>query len=672
MNMTVSPSNLCIPTALGHASVRLRLRILATSDLHANLFPFNYYTDVRDDEIGLAGLAGLVAEARRDHPNLLLFDNGDTLQGAPLGDAAIADIMPEGAPHPMISAMNALGYDAATVGNHDFDYGLDLLQSAYGAARFPVVLANAVRSSDGRSLMPRRAVLTRDFLDECGKVRRLRIGVTGVAPPQIETWSHAQLGGAVRMGDMVTAVTREVACLRAAGADLVVVLGHTGLGCGRAGWRQENVAATLARLPGVDVVIAGHTHDVFPGAAPQIAGADIDAENGRIGAAVVVQPGFWGSHLGVVDLCLSALGAGRAAKTADGRVAENGAPAAGVRAATWQVETAMAVAAPRPRSIEGARGLLKRAIRSNPRLRAQMASSHRRTRRYTARPLGQSDTALETYFSLLAPCAATQLVADAQRAAAAPIVAADPTLAQLPLLSAVAPFKAGGRGGPANYTDIPAGPLLLRHAADLYLYPNALCLVRVSGRHIRTWLERVAAAFRTIRPDPAGASAPQPLLCPEFASYNFDRLSGLRYRFDLSRPARTDAAGTIVAPGSFRVRDLQLADGSPVFDDGAYLVVSNSYRVGGGGRFPALGADCLLHTSAVPVRDAIAAFIQAQTGPISLKVEPTWGFCSLGGTRVAFDTGPGARAYGARAASLGLRHEGQAEQAGFDRYTITL
>ncbi|MBF9059749.1 2',3'-cyclic-nucleotide 2'-phosphodiesterase, partial [Rhodobacterales bacterium HKCCSP123] len=206
--MVIASSLQARPTDRSGRTDLLWLRLLATSDLHAHLFPFNYYTDRREDGVGLAALAGLVERARAECPNTLLVDNGDTLQGAPLGDAAVSDLMPEGAIHPMIAAMNELGYDAATLGNHDFDFGLEALHRALAAARFPVVLANAVTPAEGRAFLPPHVLLDRSLTDREGHPHRLRIGVTGVAPPQITQWGHAQLAGRIEVAPMIPAATR--------------------------------------------------------------------------------------------------------------------------------------------------------------------------------------------------------------------------------------------------------------------------------------------------------------------------------------------------------------------------------------------------------------------------------------------------------------------------------
>lgn len=153
----------------------LRLRLLGLTDLHANLYPYDYYRDCADDSVGLARAASLVAEARREAPNCLLFDDGDVLQGTPLGDlAAEAIIADPTAVHPVIAAMSTLDYAVATLGNHDFSYGLEAPGRGYAQARFPVVCCN-VRKSDGSPWFPPSIVIERGFVDELGTATSLRL-----------------------------------------------------------------------------------------------------------------------------------------------------------------------------------------------------------------------------------------------------------------------------------------------------------------------------------------------------------------------------------------------------------------------------------------------------------------------------------------------------------------
>lgn len=621
--------------------VTLRLRVLATTDLHAHLFPFNYYANRSDASVGLARLAAPILQARAECPNILLFDNGDTFQGAPLGDAALSDLMADTQVHPMIAAMNGLAYDAATLGNHDFDYGIDALDRIIAAARHPIVSANVNRCGGAGPLVAPHVILERMMIDTSGGLRVLRIGVTGAVPPQTMQWGRTLLTGRVEIEPIVPAITREVARMRAAGADLIVVLAHSGLGHANAAPDDENVALALAGLDGVDAVVAGHTHRVFP--EPGLS----DVANA---GAALVQPGFFGSHLGQIDLEL-----------------RPHRPTTGAPIRWSAAQTQSRLHALEEGCDQGYRALRNRLYRRSA-FRAEMASGHRLTRAYCARPLGRSDVALETFFSLLAPCAATQLVADAKRAAVAPIIAADPALARLPLLACTTPYKAGGRGGPEAYTDVPKGALMLRHAADLYPYSNGLALLRANGRQIRDWLERAVSAFRQITP---GQDGPQALLDPDFASYNFDRLDGLCYQIDLSQPARTDAEGVVINPSAARIRDLCTLAGQPVADADVFLVVTNTYRAAGGGHFPAAATCEAVFISPAPVRDMLAGHIAGMQGMIAPRVRPGFAFAPLGGVRVIYETGPAATRHDNRAQELGLIPDGIGDR-GFARYLLTL
>ena len=618
----------------------LRLRILATSDLHAHLLPFNYFADRRDPGVGLVGLAALIEQARAGCPNTLLFDNGDTLQGAPLADAALSELMPRGDPHPMIAAMNALGYDAATLGNHDFDFGLEALQTALAGARYPVVLANATWLGPDGGPFLRHKILDRVLMDDGLAPARLRIGVTGATPPQVMRWARAQIEGRLVVSDILPAVTREVAALRAAGADIVVVLAHSGLGHESDPAEGENVGRLLARIEGVDVVIAGHTHRMYPHPDDPQAPGD---------GAVLVQPGFWGSHLGQIDLDLR--------------------PTLARSGPAWRVVAARARLAALGDARDEDRAALRRKVLRLPGLRRQMLRGHRLTRAYSARPVGQTAVPLETYFSLIAPCAATQVIADAKRAAILPLLRDRADLKDLPLICATTPFKAGGRSGPAHYTDVPVGAFLLRHAADLYPYSNGLVLLKATGRQLRDWLERSVSVFHRIEPGPR--RAPQPLIDPAFASYNFDRMDGLRYEIDLSQPARTNADGDVTRPGPGRIRNLRLSGGMPVRDEALHLVATSAYRAAGGGHFPAAAACETVYESADPVRSALIAHV-AKAGPaLDPVIDPSFSFTALRGAAVVLHTGPGAVAHADRIRALGLKPDGMQED-GFARFLMRI
>lgn len=606
---------------------RVLLRILATTDLHAYLLPYDYYTDRRDDRVGLVRTAGLIALARASTPNCLLLDNGDTLQGAPLGDVAVTELLPAGHMHPMIAAMNAIGFDAATVGNHDFDYGREVLESCLADADFPVVLANADRS-DGTPLLPRRTILDRVVLDEAGRQRKLRVGITGIVPPQVAKWNRSVLGGSVTFSDSVDAVRREAEALRADGADIVVVLAHAGLGVERPARDvapgTENTGLALTTIPGVTAVIAGHTHVVYA----RDAGSEEFPD-----AAPVVQPGYWGSHLGCIDLTLVP------GRTLEGKTA-------------WNVVKSEANAYPVATTAAKERSTsLRNILRAFPRLKSHLRVQHRATTRFTSKTLGQTALPLTTHFSFVAPCAATQLIANAQRLAAEDLIGSDPGLRDMRLLVSAAPFRAGGRTGATQFTDVPAGPLKLRHAHDLYPYPNRLVILKMTGRKIIEWAERAASIYHQIDPaDPA----PQILVDPQFAAYNFDRIDGLMYDIDVSKPAWTNAAGDEVYDYAGRVHNVRYADGTPVSPEDEALVVTNSYRAAGGGYFGMCATSEAVRTSLEPVRDHIVRFITSVEGPIHPTPSPTFNLTGFGKAEVVFRTGAGAMRYPDLAAELGL------------------
>ncbi|MGC2786311.1 MAG: metallophosphoesterase, partial [Roseiarcus sp.] len=276
------------------------MRLLGLTDLHANLYPYDYYRDRPDDSVGLARAASLVAEARRECPNCLLFDNGDILQGTPLGDLAAQAIATDPAAiHPVIAAMNRLDYAAATLGNHDFNYGLEALERAYAQARFPVISCN-VRRSDGSPWYPPSIVIERNFIDEDGRAQRLRVGVIGVAPPQIAQWDEAHVRGCLTTVDIVEATRAELDELRDR-VDLVVVLCHSGLSRLASTPGEENAGQDLAKLDGVDALFLGHQHLLLPGE-DFLGLAGVDTERGTIHGKPAVMAGFWGSHLGIIDL----------------------------------------------------------------------------------------------------------------------------------------------------------------------------------------------------------------------------------------------------------------------------------------------------------------------------------------------------------------------------------
>ena len=580
---------------------RLRLRLLGLTDLHANLYPYDYYRDCPDESLGLARAASLVAEARREAPNCLLFDDGDILQGTPLGDlAAEAIIADPTAVHPVIAAMNTLDYAVATLGNHDFNYGLEALGRAYAQARFPVVCCN-VRKSDGSPWFPPSIVIERAFVDEFGTARRLKVGVIGVAPPQIAKWDETHVRGRLITVDIVEAVAAELGELRAR-VDLVVVLCHSGISRAASTRGEENAGQDLARLDGVDALFLGHQHLLLPG--EDFAGLPgVDAERGMIKGKPAVMAGFWGSHLGIIDLWLE--------KDIGWRVVEA------------HVEV-------RPIARRDADGRTIAVVESDAAVLEAAKPAHEATLRYIRTPIGKLGTRLQTYFALIGDSSTVNLINAAQRAYAAPLAAAEVGLASLPVLSAAAPFKCGGRSGPYSYTDIAAGPLAIKDVADIYPYPNTLRVVKVDGATLGEWLERSASIFRRIDPS---LRDEQPLLGPAFACYNFDVIDGVEYTIDVTKSARYDDSGALIAPDARRIRDLTF-NGAPVDPNQSFLVVTNNYRASGGGGFPGCDGTSVVIEAPDANRDVLLKYVESKT-EVAPKQTSAWRFAPWPSAEVA-------------------------------------
>jgi 2',3'-cyclic-nucleotide 2'-phosphodiesterase/3'-nucleotidase len=550
----------------------IALRLIATTDVHAHVHPYDYYRDAPDETTGLAKAATLIARARAEAPNSLLLDNGDLIQGSPLGDWA-AEALAQGAitTHPMIPAMNAAHYDAATVGNHEFNYGLDLLAKALAGADFPFLCANVLKP-DGAPYFTPWTILQREVRDGDGAAHRLKIGVVGFVTPDIVRWDMSWLAGRVTTLGIVEAARLHVPACRAAGADVIVALCHAGISkIGPAG-AGENAGLTLAQAGGLDAIFVGHQHLLLPGEDFQgLAG--VDATAGKLAGVPAVMAGFWGGHIGVIDLTLETAAAG------------------------WRVGAAKAELRP-----------VEPATPADPAVLAANASAHAATLAYVRAPVGETAAPLASYFAMIGDDPCVRIVHDAQLAYVRGLLDRVPALRAAPLLSASAPFKCGGRNGPAYYTDVPAGPIALRHVADLYVYPNGLRVVQASGATIREWLERAASVFQTLD---LALTTPQPLLAPNFAAYDFDSLDGVSYRLDLTQPPRYDDQGRRLSPTARRVLDLQ-HQGRALDEAATFLVVTNSYRANGGGHFPGCDGASIVYEAPDSNFDALLAYVKSQ------------------------------------------------------------
>ena len=600
-------------------AAEIRLRILETTDVHMTLLAYDYYQDKPSDDFGLAKTISLIKAARAQVPNSMLFDNGDLLQGNPLGDwvARVKPLQP-GQIHPAYKVLNAIGVDAANIGNHEFNYGLPFLRQAIAGANVPYVSANvhldAGRNdpaNDAHAFTP-YVILDRSFSDETGAKHAVKVGVIGFVPPQIMVWDKQNLEGKITVRDIQETARRLVPEMRAKGAQIVIAIPHSGFERGETPRFAENSVARLAEVPGIDAILFGHSHGEFPSAFfanyPKV-----DIAKGTINGVPAVMPGRWGDHLGVIDLKLD--NASGAWKVADSR--------AEIRPITDRASRKPLVAA-------------------DPMVAELIAAEHAATLAYVRGDVASTRTPITSYFAQVTDDPSVQVIAQAQLAYARRAVQGT-EYESLPLLSAASPFKAGGRMGWNYYTDIPAGRLSVRNVADLYVYPNTVKVVKINGAAVREWLEMSAGQFNRI--DPQGAPE-QNLVSDSFKTYNFDSFEGVSYRIDVTQPARYSLDGKLVAPDAHRIQDLRY-QGQPIALSAPFLVVTNNYRASGGGRFPGLDGKSIVVDSPDETREALVRYLR-EAGTLDASADNNWRIQAVPGVKLRFLSGASAIAHLAR------------------------
>ena len=606
----------------GAGAAEVRLRILETTDIHMNLLSYDYYQDKPTDQYGLARTITLIKAARSEVPNSLLFDNGDLLQGNPLGDY-VAKVKPfkEGELHPAYRVMNQMGYDAANIGNHDFNYGLDFLRRSLAGASFPYVNANVYLAdkqkdtADPTHAFTPYVLLDRKVVDTAGHTQTLKIGVIGFAPPQILMWDKTNLEGKVVVHDIVDTAKKYVPLMRAQGAQLVVAIPHAGFEKGPVAQFSENAVAPLAEVPGIDAILFGHAHAEFPGKAfaeyPKV-----DIAKGTINGVAAVMPGRWGDHLGLIDLTLD--DASGAWKVVDRQ--------ASLRPIFDRV-TQKSVAAP------------------DPMVDLALADVQAKTLEYVRSKVAFTSAPIYSYFALVSDDPSVQIVANAQIAYTRRAMQGT-DYEKYPVLSAAAPFKTGGRQGWSYYTDIAAGPLALNNVADLYIYPNTLKGMLLTGAEVKEWIEMSAGQYNQIQPQ---GPAQQPLLNEAFRSYNFDTIDGVSYEIDVTQPAKYGPAGALIAPRASRVKNLQF-QGKPIDLNAKFVVATNNYRAFGGGNFPGLNGTKVVLEAPEENRQVLIEYLRmmdtlSPSKAINPAADGNWRIQPVPGVRMTFESGAAGQRY---------------------------
>ena len=518
-----------------------QLTLLATTDLHGRLQNWDYfkdapYSDRFGNKIGLSAVSTIVDDVRdeRGEQSVIVVDNGDFLQGTPMTTyyAKQAPVTETGEEHPMATGYNAIGYDAQAPGNHEFDYGLDLLDSYVDDADFPVLAANVISTETGEPLLEPYTIITRKMGN-----KPVRVGILGLTTPGSMIWNKGHLEGKVTIEDMVTSAQKWVPRVKAAGADVVVVLSHAGIGLSSydtsTGLGEENPSDKIAaQVPDIDVMVLGHTHRVD--AAEQFITNEVTGER-----VLLTQPMYWGQSVSDVTIDLKKI------------------------RGQWEVVDA------------NAEHILTSTVEEDPKLIEATDPAHETTIDYVNTVIAQSvtelpatesryrDTAIIDYIQMVQTETVTNALAGTQYAG-------------LPVLSIAAPFS--------RTAVFPEGDVTIRDMAGLYIYDNTLEAVVLNGAQVKDFLEYSSKYFATVAPgetfdpetDTSVVYAGQ-----QVWDYNYDIIAGIDYEIDLSQPV-----------GS-RIENMTRADGTPVAADDQFVVALNNYRRSGGGNFP--------HVSTAPV-----------------------------------------------------------------------
>ncbi|WP_370737177.1 bifunctional 2',3'-cyclic-nucleotide 2'-phosphodiesterase/3'-nucleotidase [Vibrio aerogenes] len=601
----------------GSVAETLHLRIIETTDIHANIMDYDYYKDKTSEKIGLTRAASLIKQARHEVKNSVLVDNGDLIQGSPMGDYMAAHGIKPMEIHPVYQAMNLLNYDVGNIGNHEFNYGLPFLRESINDANFPYVNANIYDAQSGKHYFKPYVIKSYTLTDTQGQPHTIKIGYIGFAPPQIMAWDKKNLSGKVTTADIKKTAEKIIPEMKKSGAQIIVAIPHSGLSTVPYHLNAENSVYYLSEVKGIDAITFGHAHAVFPGK-----GFDnlpnIDNKKGTINGIASVMPGRWGSHVGVIDLVLENHGD------------------------QWKVTDSHSEARPvydkkRHRSLAA----------SDPQISHAVAKAHNATRTFVNQPIGRSSDVMYSYLALVQDDPTVQIVNMAQKAYVQQFIQGDPDLDGIPVLSAAAPFKAGGRkNDPSNYTEVESGQLTFRNAADLYLYPNTLVALKVTGKELKEWLECSAGQFNQINP---ASSAPQYLINWEgFRTYNFDVIDGVKYKIDVTQPAKYDGDCKVIHPDAARITGLSYQD-HPVKDSQPFIIATNNYR-GYGNKFPGTGASHIAFDSPDENRTILANYITTMSRKyheVHPKADNNWRFLPIQSPQrldIRFETAPGEKA----------------------------
>ncbi|MFJ6081948.1 bifunctional metallophosphatase/5'-nucleotidase [Streptomyces sp. NPDC092369] len=473
---------------------RYSLTVLGTTDLHGHVFNWDYfkdaqYTDAAGNAQGLARISTLVNGIRKERgrENVLLLDAGDTIQGTPLTYyyAKVDPITAKGGPvHPMAQAMNAIGYDAVALGNHEFNYGIETLRKFEEQCRFPLLGANAL---DAKTLKP---AFPPYFIKKfCVKgAPPVKVAVLGLTNPGIAIWDKAYVQGKLTFPGLEEQAAKWVPKLRSMGADVVIVSAHSG-SSGTSSYGDqlpyvENSAALVAQqVPGIDAILVGHAHVEIP---------ELKVTNAKSGKTVVLsEPLAFAERLSQFDVEL-VFSKGR-----------------------WSVESV------------ASKVLNTNTVADDPKITRLLSDEHAKVVSYVNQVVGTATQTLTTVEARYKDAPIIDLITKVQEDVVKAALAGT-AYASLPVVAQASPFS--------RTSEIPAGEVTIRDLSGLYVYDNTLVAKVLTGAQIRAYLEYSAEYFVRTAAD-AVIDTEKLTNANNRPDYNYDYVSGFRYDIDIAQAA---------------------------------------------------------------------------------------------------------------------------------------
>ncbi|WGL60661.1 bifunctional 2',3'-cyclic-nucleotide 2'-phosphodiesterase/3'-nucleotidase [Pigmentibacter sp. JX0631] len=550
-----------------------QLAILETSDLHCSILPYDYYSDKKSDFFGLAKTASLIKKYRKLFPHSLLVDNGDLIQGNALSDYLKQfKVIDSKTIHPIIDVMNFLEYDIATVGNHDFNYGIEFLKKVTNQANFPYINSNIFlknpknKNLKGESLFPKSFIIEKKF----NANDKIKIGFLGMAPPQILIWDKHVLDNKIIIDDIVEAATKTAKELKKSGADIVIALAHSGILPVKYIKNSENAVYKLSKIKEIDAIFSGHAHNIFPGGKvyDQKEKFKIDNVTGKINNKPVVMPGALGSHLGVIIFKLEKL------------------------KKSWKIKETF-TELPNVRNVE-----------EDSKIVSLVAKHNVKVLEYIRAKVGKTQIHFHSWFSTIECSYASQFI---QKIAIEYVKnkLTETKWKNLPIICSFAPLNTGSHG--SAYINISKGDLAIKDICNLYPYDNEIKVLLINKTQIKEWLEFACQAFQQIKSSDLDEIN---IINPLFPSFNFDCIYGLTYEIDLTQPI-----------GS-RIINL-LYQGKEIKKFQKFAIITNNYRAAGGGNFPNVTKLKIIYDTTKLYRDIIINKVK-NIKEINFELEQNW------------------------------------------------